>query len=86
MKQAITINKLAIRGISFEKERLNEQETSLDNLQDSLSTPSPAAVRYQGAPAPLQGEGAGGPRSRVPPHRVGRLRFPEHMDREPKDS
>ena len=41
MKQAITLNKLARRDIRFERERLNEQETSLDNLQGSLPRPFP---------------------------------------------
>ena len=55
MKQAITLNKLAIRDIRFERERLNEQETSLDNLQDSLSTPFPGCSPIPRSSSPASG-------------------------------
>ena len=76
MKQAITLNKA---GPTRYPLRERTPERAGDVPRQPAGQPPQAISRLSPIPrssSPPQGEGAGGPRSRVPPQRVGRLRFP----------
>ena len=85
MKQAISLNKA---GPTRYPLRERTPERAGDVPRQPAGQPPQAISRLSPIPrssSPPQGEGAGGPRSRVPPT-MDDFDSPEHTDREPEDS